>query len=77
MDATMGWPAKLTPQAQCLTAASSSTTLALPCTGRKKALLIGISAAKTEGYALLAAAHTDVAEMRALLIDMYAIAFGV
>ncbi|KAJ7633411.1 caspase domain-containing protein [Mycena polygramma] len=41
------------------------------CTGRKKALLIGIKNSKTGNYRELAAAHSDVDKMRGLLLDIY------
>ncbi|KAF7358039.1 Metacaspase type II [Mycena venus] len=51
----------------------SSTTFPLPsqCAGQKKALLIGISTCKTEGYRELDGAHKNVRKMEALLLDVY------
>ncbi|KAF7360542.1 hypothetical protein MVEN_00785300 [Mycena venus] len=40
-------------------------------TGRKKALLIGISTCKTEGYPEVECAHRDVYQMRDLLLEVY------
>ncbi|KAJ6497958.1 caspase domain-containing protein [Mycena vitilis] len=41
------------------------------CTGRKKALLIGIKNSRTGNYRELAAAHSDVGKMRGLLLEVY------
>ncbi|KAJ6473919.1 caspase domain-containing protein [Mycena vulgaris] len=48
-----------------------SSTSTLSETGRKRALLVGICTARSEGYLDLKAAQSDVDKMRALLIDIY------
>ncbi|KAF7334767.1 Metacaspase pca1 [Mycena sanguinolenta] len=41
------------------------------CTGQRKALLIGVSQSKAEGYDVLPTAHEDVYKMRDLLLEIY------
>ncbi|KAJ6456490.1 caspase domain-containing protein [Mycena sanguinolenta] len=48
-----------------------SSRFANECTGQKKALLIGISQSKAEGYDVLPTAHEDVYKVQALLLDIY------
>jgi len=49
----------------------SSLSTPFERTGRKKALLIGISTCKTEGYPKLTGPHEDVYKMRDLLLEIY------
>ncbi|KAJ7671183.1 caspase domain-containing protein [Mycena rosella] len=75
MDARHGCSsARRTPEPQSSTRNSpSSSTTALPETGRQKALLIGIcgSSIESEEYPVLKGSHRDVASVRDLLIDCY------
>ncbi|KAJ7121966.1 caspase domain-containing protein [Mycena crocata] len=53
------------------TSESSSSTVTLSSTARKKALLIGICNSESDNYSKLLAAQTDVHKMRELLIDTF------
>ncbi|KAJ7671190.1 caspase domain-containing protein [Mycena rosella] len=69
MDASHGQSTGHALDAHLPESPSSTTTLTNPA--RKKALLIGIRTARTEGYPVLEAAHNDVKKMSNLLIEIY------
>ncbi|KAF7376748.1 Metacaspase type II [Mycena sanguinolenta] len=49
----------------------TSSSLLNECTGQRRALLIGVSRSKAEGYDVLPNVHDDVYKMRDLLLEIY------
>jgi hypothetical protein len=51
--------------------ALSALSAPLECTGKKRALLVGISKSAAEGYSELEGAHGDVDKIHRLLLEVY------